>query len=228
MKSSWIRLLARFSFVAACMLQLSACIAVANLRDHTTDPTVVIHGATGDELGVSTSYGIVFLGRHSNRGRVEFTSWFGDGPSLEEGVIEPVGDELYTTSAEILLSNVPLLFQAPDPGETVVVRGRRGSGIWEFEAELTSDPRVEGLLLKPSPELEALANDQLGAGVFFLDATGRKQLIGLVTGRMQIQGPDGARHGYVTVSGPDQLWRLVLHRRNSERPRRRVYRDDIL
>ena len=220
MKTSWIAPLL--------LLFGSACHSVANLRDDTTDPTVVIHGTDGDELGVSTEYGIVFLGRHANRGRVEFTSWFGDGPRLEEGVIEPVGDQLYTTSAEIQLSNVPLLFHLPDPGETVIVRGRHGGVAWEFEAILATDPRVDGVLLEPSPELDMLHNDQLGAGVFYLDIRGRKQLVGLITGRVSIQAPDGNSRSYVTVSGPEQMWRLVLHRRNSERPRRKVYREDIL
>jgi len=210
------------------LLSASACRSVANLQDDTSDPTVIIHGADGDELGVSTEYGIVFLGRYANRGRVEFSSWFGDGPSLEEGVIEPVGDHLYTTSAEIQLSNVPLLFELPDPGDTVIVRGRHGGVAWEFEAILATDPSVEGVLLEPSPKLNGLHNDQLGAGVYYLDIRGRKQLVGLVTGRVNIQTPDGSSRSYVTVSGPEQLWRLVLHRRNSERPKRKVYREDIL
>ena len=207
---------------------LQGCTSVQNLRVHTSDPTVVLHGPGGDELGVSTDYGIVFLGRYANRGRVEFTTWFGDGPSLEEGVVEPLGDGLFTTSAEIQLSNVTLLFHTPDPGEPVVVRGRGPNGPYELEAEVASDPRVEGLLLAPSPELDGLAEDQLGAGVFLVGPAGRKQLIGLVTGRIRLRQGDGSESRYVTASGPEQLWRLVVHQRNSERPRRAVPREDIL
>ena len=42
----------------------------------------------------------------------------------EEGVIEAVGGELYTTSSEILISHVPISVAAPEPGTTVILRGR--------------------------------------------------------------------------------------------------------
>jgi hypothetical protein len=32
----------------------------------------------------------------------------------------------------------------------------------------------------------------------------------------------------VTALGPEEFWRLVVHRRNSDRPRRLLYREDIL
>ncbi|MAB81091.1 MAG: hypothetical protein CMJ89_17230 [Planctomycetes bacterium] len=224
MKSSWIR---RLTPVLLIVLT-DACVGGSSVRKLTTDPTVVIHGPEADELGIATNYGIVFLGRRVNRGRIEFTSWFGDGPSLEEGVIEAVGGHLFTTSSEIQLSSVPILFRPPDPTEQVVVRGRGSGGPWEFGAEITSDPRVEGLLLKPSPDLDRLTAAQLGAGVFVLDKEGRKQLLGLITGRVRIKGSDGLELSYVTVTGPEDLWRLVLHHRNSQRPRHAIYREDIL
>lgn len=203
------------------------CRAPANVRLITEDPTVLIHGPEGNELGVATSYGIVFLGREVDRGRVEFTAWFGDGPSLEEGVVEAVGEELYTTSAEIRIPSVPISFETPEPGDRVLVRGRRPDGPWEVSTEVVADPRVEGLLLRSTDFLDRLDDRQLGAGVYVIDASGRRLLVGLISGRLRLAGPDGQRE-YLTAAGPSELWRLVLHRRNSERPKRWVYRDDIL
>ena len=42
------------------------------------DPTVQILADGGGELGVSTDYGIVFLGRSAQSGLVEFLAWFGE------------------------------------------------------------------------------------------------------------------------------------------------------
>jgi len=204
-----------------------ACKSAQNTRLIASDPTVLVHGSEGSELGVATKYGVVFLGREANRGRVEFTTWFGDGPSMEEGVVEAVGEELYTTSAEIRLSEVPVSFHRPDPGDRVIVRGRRSDGPWQTTTEVVADPRVEGLLLRPTPELDALDDRQLGAGVYVIDSTGRKQLVGLISGRLRLVDPTGSR-SYITATGPGELWRLVLHRRNSDRPRRQVYREDVL
>ncbi len=202
---------------------LASCTSIGTSRKQRVDPVVTVHGAGVDELGVSTDYGVVFLGQTAQTGRIEFSAWFGDGPSREEGVIDAVGAGLYSTDAEIELPCVPLSFDVPEPGTVVLVRGRRGFRPWEAEVRLAADPRVTGLLLEPEGELARLTSDQVGAGVFWIEDDGRLRLLGLVSGRLELDG----KH-YVTAVGPHVLWRLVVHRRNSDRPRRWVYREDIL
>lgn len=214
---------------AGLALLLAACTAPWNVidpRDLAEDPTVVVHTEQGDELGVSTEYGVVFLGRGAKGGRVEFTSWFGDGPSIEEGVVEAIGGGVFATEAEIQIPSVPIVFTEPNAGTDVVVRGRRNGQLWEIEAQVASDPAVQGLLLEPQSALTQLPPEQLGAGIFWSDPKGRPLLLGLVTGTVQISGEGGTRE-YVTALGPRDLWRLVVQRRNSDRPRRQVYREDI-
>jgi hypothetical protein len=206
------------------LLALGACHALEGSAGRVLDPVVVVHGPGGDELAVSTEYGVVFLGRTVQGGRTEFTVWFGDGPSREEGVVEPVGGGLYTTTSEIQLPCVALNFEPLPAGSLVIVRGRRGDKPFEIEAELAEDPRVTGVLLKPSNDLERLGEAVLGAGVFLIQPGRPLQLVGLLSGRLEL---DGGRR-YVTAVGPEDLWRLVVYRRNSDRPRRWVYRDDIM
>ncbi len=207
----------------AALLPLQACTALESSAHTSLDPVVVVHGAGGDELGVSTDYGVVFLGRTARSGRVQFTVWFGDGPSREEGVVEAMGGGVFATEGEILLPRVGLCFEPPPAGSEVVVRGRRAGEPFEVQAVLAADPRVSGVLLAHSPELDRLGDEQLGAGVFLVRPGKSQQLLGLVSGRLELD--DGRR--YVTALGPEDLWRLVVHRRNSDRPRRWVYRDDI-
>ncbi|MCB9915351.1 MAG: hypothetical protein H6828_09400 [Planctomycetes bacterium] len=203
---------------------LTSCYGTRNL----VDPVVQIDTVGGRELGVTTDYGVVFLGRTARAGEVEVTAWFGDGPSVEPSVIEPVGGTIYTAETEIALPAVPLLFDEPAPGEYVVVIGRDESGQWREVLELRSDPRVLGLLLDVPARL-AGREDQIGAGVFryIREDPERLQLLGLVSGRLTLETADGARD-YLTVVGPRDLWRLVTHRRHYPKRKPRVYREDVL
>lgn len=214
------RLLLALPLLAACQIQTT----IESTAKSTVDPVVVLHGAGGDELGVSTDYGILFLGRTAQSGRIEYTAFFGDGPAREAGLVEAVGGGVFAAEAEILLPSVPLCFEPPPAGTVVWVRGRRGGEPYEFEAALAADERVSGVLLVPNEELDALTDDDLGAGVFHLVPGRPMQLLGLVSGRLTLD----ERRAYVTVLGPDELWRLVVHRRNSDRPRRWVYREDLM
>jgi hypothetical protein len=214
------RILLALPLLAACQVKTT----IESSARATVDPVVVVHGLAGEELGVSTTYGVVFLGRTARSGRVEFTAYFGDGPARETGLVVAMGGGVFATESEIRLPAAPLCFEAPPPGSEVWVRGRRAGQPFEFEARLVTEPRVTGLLLEPSPELDALTDAQLGAGVFLLVPGRPMQLLGLVSGRLTLD----ERKDYVTVLGPEELWRLVVHQRNAERPRRKVYRPDVL
>src|SRR5206468_12948997 len=130
---------------------LGACreILLESSARHTLDPVVVVHGASADELGVSTDYGVVFLGRTAKSGRIEFSAWFGDGPSREEGLVEALGGGVFAPEGEILLPCVRLCLATPPEGTGVIVRGRRAGKPFETETKLASDPRAAGVLLAP-------------------------------------------------------------------------------
>lgn len=205
-------------------LLVGACRTPSTTSRYTYDPVVVVHAPEGDELGVSTDYGVVFLGRRVQSGRVEFTAWFGDGPAREEGLIERLEDGLYLTRSEIELPSVALCLDPPAAGTEVLVRGRRERTPFEFKATIASDARITGVLLTPTPELDALTDDDLGAGVFLVRDGRARQLVGLLSGQVEL----GDGHRYVTAVGPEQLWRIAVQHRDHDRPRRTVYREDVL
>lgn len=192
------------------------------------DPTLRIMGESGSELGVSTQYGVLFLGRYTSAGPVEIEAVFGDGPSIEFTVIDPVGDGIYTAKTNIRLPSVPMTFQALDAGQEVLLRGRTASGSWERWVKVRQDERVHGILLDTCPELNNHP-DQIGAGVFLrkTDKSEDLRLIGLVSGRITLH-TDGVPRTYLTVEGPESLWRLVTHRRQFPRTRKWVYREDVM
>lgn len=191
------------------------------------DPTILVHSPDGTELGVSTEYGTVFLGRYARGGEIDLTAWFGDGPSLEASVVEPIGAGLFTAETEIALPAVHLAYHTPRNRETVVVRGRVGGEPWELEAEVRVDSRVSGILLRPGGGLTG-EPEQVGAGVYTDEALHRRRLLGLVSGRVRMIDADGATVDYVAVVGASDLWRLVAHRRELQRKPHWVYREDVL
>lgn len=215
---------ARGICVALIGLLFGACRGTLTL----SDPTLSIRTPNGSELGVSTDYGVVFLGRTAQGGRVDITAWFGDGENIESAVIEPIGGGLYTAETEIRLPPIPISFDDPRPGSQVLVIGRTARGPWERNLEVLADSRVDGILLSTARELDG-APDQIGAGVYVVpdgDAKNKK-LVGLVSGRLSLSGPEG-RRDYLTVVGPRDLWRLVTHRRDLHQRKRWVYRQDIM
>jgi len=206
-----------------CTILIGACQGPGPVQD----PTVVIEGNSGAELGVTTDYGILFLGRHSRAGRISLTAWFGDGPSLESTIVEPVGAGIYTAETEIQLPSVPLTFVSPKEGETVLVSGRRGRERWVKEAKVVRDRRViAGILLDLGSATE-LTEDQVGAPVLIQLEDGNWYCVGVVSGKLRLTTPTGEVE-YVTVLGPENTWRLVAHRRNIDRRQRWVYREDVL
>ncbi len=207
-----------------CSSLCSSCVGTRKL----VDPTLRIHTRGGDELGVSTDYGVIFLGRTATAGYIEVEAMFGDGPSVESTVIEPLGGGLYTAETEIRLPSVPLRFESPVPGTSLLIAGRTAAGPWNSTVKVVSDPRIYGILLEIPLELQGRAN-QVGAGVYWVSPFDKhdKRLVGLVTGRVTLYGPGGERE-FLSVAGPEDLWRLVTHRRDLLQRKSWVYREDIM
>ena len=209
----------RLVFLLLPALVLAACKASRKL----SDPTLLLETDGGRELGVSTEHGIVFLGRSARSGPVSIVANYGDGPGIEDSVIEPLGGGIFTAETEIRLPVVPMTFKTPRPGAEVVVKGRHGRTTWEAETRVVTDPDVDGLLLRPIAELE---ENQVGAGVYVRQGE-RDLLLGLVSGKLELMRA-GELKRYLTVVGPDDLWRLVTYRREFPLKRTWVYREDIL
>lgn len=210
--------------LALCAALGGACAGTRTL----SDPTLEIRSPNGAELGVSTDYGILFLGHTAQGGRIDVTAWFGDGPNIESAVIEPIGGGLFTADTEIRLPPVSIEFTEPAPGASVLVVGRHGEELWQRTFRVASDARVEGLLL--DGDGARLGADQVGAGVYVLpnEDEDAKRLIGLVSGQLTLRAADGGERRYLTVVGPRDLWRLVAHRRDITQRKRWVYRRDIM
>ncbi len=190
------------------------------------DPVVVVETRGGRELGVSTEYGIAFLGRTAQSGPASVTAWFGDGPQQEWSAIEPVGGGLFTAQTEIRFPEAVMCFEEPKPGDEVLLIGRRHGQRWEKTVKVSRDPRVDGLLLPVVREIEG-APEEVGAGVFVeKEGVVNPELVGLVSGVVSLTQNDRTDR-YLTVVGMRDLWRLVAHRRELDRRRPLPSREDV-
>lgn len=224
MNATWAASRARTCLPVLLFAALAACQGTRNVMD----PILEIRTPGGQELGVSTEYGVLFLGRTARSGEVSVIAWYGDGPSLEISVIEPLGDGLYTAETLIRLPAIPITFRTPRPGDVVHVLGRRGAEAWEADATVLADPRVDGILLSIPSELDD-SPDQIGAGIFVDDPeTGNRRLVGMVSGMLELADEHGAARRYLTAMGPEQIWRLVTRRQDLLQKRRWIYREDVL
>ena len=215
------RLAAASGFLAAVSLG-AGCTGVRTIAD----PVVVVETRGGRELGVSTEYGLAFLGRTAQSGPASLTAWFGDGPQTERSAIEPVGGGLFTAQVEIRFPEAAMCFEEPKAGDSVLVVGRRHGERWDKSVKVRKDPRVEGLLLPTVSQIEG-SPEQVGAGVFVeKEGVPNPELVGLVSGVVTLT-ENGATERYLTVVGMRDLWRLVAHRRELDRRRPLPSREDV-
>ena len=177
-----------------------------------SDATVIVHARDGDELGVATPLGVVFVGAGQRTGVVDYTVFFDDGPSLESAEIEALTTDLLALSPELKLNVASIAFPDLRSGDRVVVRGRDGREPWQRNAVVAENPRVDGLILRAS-DLDDLRTRHVGAGVYF-ETPDDFVLVGLVRGRVQAPVDGGGQREYISVAGPDQLLGLAVYGRS--------------
>ena len=215
----------RAAIAAILALSLPMGLTACSGSRKVTDPVVGITTEQGTELGVSTEYGVVFLGRTAERGEVLVEAWFGDGPSLERSVIEPVGEGIFTAEMDIRLPQVTVSFLAPEDGESLEILGRQGAKQWTAKTKARRVAGVTGVLVD-EPKSFVDSPDQLGAGGYRRTGTFTRELSVRGSGRVQRQR-EGKVETYLAVVGPDTLWRLAAHRKDRIRRKPFVYREDI-
>ncbi|MGH7149594.1 MAG: hypothetical protein ACREIU_02790, partial [Planctomycetota bacterium] len=106
------------------LLALPACASVPD------GPVLVVQTSGGEEVGASTSHGVVFAGRTASKGVARVLVFFGDGPSVETGEIEEAAPGLFTVPVEIVVPTAEISVEPLSPGETVQLAGRKDGVTW--------------------------------------------------------------------------------------------------
>jgi hypothetical protein len=181
----------RPSFLLGLAFALGAC------RAFPEGAVVVVQTSGGEEIGASTTYGVVFAGRTASKGVARVVAFFGDGAAVETGEIEEAGLGLYTVPVEIALPTAEISVAPFVAGQEVLLAGRRDGSPWT----------APGRLLPPDgggERIETAASVPPSGALAFRREEGRWRFAGLV-------GP--TESGRVSVLGPETLWRFLFRPR---------------
>jgi hypothetical protein len=200
---------------------LAACSSVKMPRG-----LAMIHTPRGDEQGISTQYGIVFLGRTAREGRCDVTIYFGDGPSIEPGRIEVVDADLCLALLEIKSPTTEVSYTYPDPEDDLLLGIVGEAGPEFYVTRLATDMGVEGTAVHV-PSGFPLSPSIVGAGIYRFEDF-RFRLVGVVNGVAHFQDKIGLGHDVFTFLGPRNLARVAIYDRDRGRPKESPVRTDII
>lgn len=186
------------------LLALPACASVPD------GPVLVVQTSGGEEVGASTSHGVVFAGRTASKGVARVLVFFGDGPSVETGEIEEAGSGLFTIPVEIAVPTAEISVEPLAPGETLHLAGRSDGVTWRGKGRVAASGGAGGIETSEGiPPEGALA---------FRREEGRWRLSGIVA---------PAEPGPATILGPEALWRILLRPRPLGPPPHPPKRPDV-
>ncbi len=205
---------------------LATASTTACLTSRAPAGSVLVRTSAGEEQGVATNFGIVFLARTAQAGRCDVTVFFGDGPSIEPGHVDPIeGSQLARAVLGLRVPWSEVSGTYPSPSDDLVLAVAEDQRVRTFSTRVADGPGVSGTLVE-RPSSFPLDGSAVGAGLFRWEDS-RYRLVGLVTGVVRFQDASGSRRDLLTFLGPRDLAPLLL--RDHERGRDRAFpaRDDI-
>jgi hypothetical protein len=178
------------------------------------------------EQGVATHYGIVFLGRTAQDGRIDAAVRFGDGISIEPGTIEPVDAEFCIARLPLKVPVAEISFTYPDETDDLILAIATDDGVEEYYTQVATDYGVRGTAVRIPSGFPADPS-VVGAGIFRFEDN-RYRLVGLVSGAVRFQDANGRTREVFTFLGPRSLASVALHDRDRGRPREEPHRSDVV
>jgi hypothetical protein len=198
----------RRHLIAALLLPvLPGCSAWFFSGEPTVDrsrPVALVETTGGIELGATTEFGVLTLGRSAATGPCRVHYFLGPTPLIEDGELKVTGSLF--TRAEIDLKTMALraLDRSPAPErELLVMWTPDGVSTRSCAAVLASVSGVEGdVLADPGVELPA------GATVMQRNTENELQFAGLIAGKVTV-GSDAAARSYYVFAGVDRMREML-------------------
>jgi len=167
-------------------------------------PVALVETTGGIELGATTEFGVLTLGRSAATGPCRVNYFLGPTPMIEDGELKATGSLF--TRAEIDLKTMALraLDRSPAPErELLVMWTPDGVSTRSCAAQLASVPGVEGdVLADPGVELPA------GATIMQRNTEHELQFAGLIAGKVTL-GSNAAARSYYVFAGVDRMRELL-------------------
>ncbi len=167
-----------------------------------TRPVALIETTGGVELGATTEFGILTLGRTATRGPCRVYYFLGPTPLVEDGTVVATEGPFCTAQIDLRTQSVRVLDHSPTNEPLKAMWTSDGAQVTTIDVQLARDEGVSGdVLADPGQDIPA------GAGVF-AEVDEKLRFVGLVSGRATVQGDNGVR-AYYTFAGVDRVRELL-------------------
>ncbi len=167
-------------------------------------PVALVETTGGVELGATTEFGVLTLGRTATDGPCRVHYFLGPTPLIETGAIAPTGSLFARASIDLKTQHARALDRSPTVDDSLQVMWTPdGLDVRRVSVELARGDGLAGDLLRdPGVELPA------GATLLCRGPDGVPLFAGLVAGRATVDG--GANAGrYYVVAGVDRVRELL-------------------
>ncbi|MCA8951555.1 MAG: hypothetical protein KDE27_18760 [Planctomycetes bacterium] len=164
-------------------------------------PVALVETTGGVELGATTEYGILTLGRTATTGPCRVHYRLGPTMLVDDGELHPTGGVFTRADIDLKHQAVHVFGRAPtDDDRLVAMWTPDGRAIREVAVELARDERIEGdVLAHPGEDLPP------GAAICVRNKDG-VQFVGLVAGAATLEG-DGRR--FYVYAGVDRVREML-------------------
>jgi hypothetical protein len=209
-------------------LALTASVAILSACNSVPKPhgPVLIQTARGEEQGVNTPYGVVFLGRTANEGRCDVVVFYGDGPSVEPGEIRAAGADLYRVDLAVRAPASEISFTYPAPDDDLILSVVQDDSVDFYHTQVATAPGAGGTVVDLPGGFPATAA-ATGAGLYRKE-DGRYRLVGLVNGMARYEDASGRARSVLTYVGPRDLVPFVLQNKDQGRAVDAPRREDVI
>ncbi len=193
-------------FGCAVLALLSSCSEFFFSSDSWPDrsrPVALIETIGGVELGATTEYGILLLGRTATEGPCRVRYFLGPTPMTDDGELETTPATFTRAEIDLKTQAVRVFDRQPTPADPLLAMWTTdGVTIHEVEVELARGDHLEGdVLLHPGEELP------IGASIVTNDDDGT-HFVGLVAGRATLDNGPG-RGTYFVFAGVNRVRELL-------------------
>ncbi|HZN40655.1 MAG TPA: hypothetical protein VFD82_17760 [Planctomycetota bacterium] len=168
-----------------------------------TRPVALVETTGGIELGATTEFGVLTLGRSAASGPCRVHYFLGPTPLVEDGELKATGSLFTRAEIDLKTQALRALDRGPAPErELLVMWTPDGVSTRSYAVQLAREPGVEGdVLVDPGVELPA------GATVMQRNTEHELQFAGLIAGKVTLGS--GAARSYYVFAGVDRMREML-------------------
>ena len=168
-----------------------------------SQPVALVETVGGVELGATTEFGVLLLGRTATEGPCRVHYFLGPTPMIEDGELSSTGSMFTVAEIDLKTMSLRVLDRCPNSEDPLIVMWTPdGTHTEQLSVQLAAEPGIKGDVLQhPGSEVP------IGAAVFAETDEGLL-FVGLVAGKAEV-ADQGAVRQYFVFAGVDRLREML-------------------